>query len=102
MSEQTTAYPICWPAGWKRMEAYRRSRASFGKVRQSGDRYRGKQYLTVSEATQQVLKRSWKQERPRDASDLPTPAQLAVIQHLWTDLAEFHAGALSRKFQSGL
>jgi len=48
------------------------------------------------------VKRNWKQERPRDAGDLPTPGQLDVIQHLWADLAEFHAGALSRKFQSGL
>lgn len=47
------------------------------------------------------IKRNWKQERPRDAGDLPTPAQLDVIQHLWTDLSEFREGALSRKFQSG-
>lgn len=47
------------------------------------------------------IKREWKQDRPRDAGDLPTPAQLEVIQHLWTDLAEFIEPALSRKFQQG-
>ena len=34
--------------------------------------------------------------------DLPTPAQLDVIQHLWTDLAEFIEPALSRKFRAVL
>ncbi len=47
------------------------------------------------------IKRTWKQERPRDAGDLPTLAQLEVIEHLWTDLAEFKPQALARNFQRG-
>lgn len=27
-----TAYPLAWPAGWKRTESYRRTRAKFGKA----------------------------------------------------------------------
>lgn len=47
------------------------------------------------------IKREWKPERPRDAGELPTPGQLEVIEHLWTDLAEFIEAAFSSKFRQG-
>lgn len=47
------------------------------------------------------VKRSWEQSRPRDAGDLPTPAQLRVIEHLWEDLAQYLDGAKHQKFRQG-
>jgi hypothetical protein len=47
------------------------------------------------------IKRKFEQERPRDAGDLPTPAQLKVIEHLKTDLAEYVPGMMQTKFWRG-
>ena len=47
------------------------------------------------------VKRRWEQTRPRDAGDLPTPGQLKVIEHLWSDLAEYVAGADQTAFRRG-
>ena len=47
------------------------------------------------------ITRKFTQERPRDAGDLPTPAQLKVIEHLWTDLAEFIPNAMLGQFKRG-
>ena len=47
------------------------------------------------------VKRKWEQTRPRDAGDLPTPGQLKVIEHLWTDLAEYVPGAGQTSFRRG-
>ena len=38
------------------------------------------------------IKRKFEQSRPRDAGDLPTPAQFQVIEHLKVDLAEYVPG----------
>ena len=55
MSAETTAYPLCWPAGWKRTESYRRARAGFGKVRAHAAGGTMKGSLSVNEAITRVL-----------------------------------------------
>lgn len=55
MSAQTTAYPLCWPAGWKRTESYRRSPAAFGKLRAHAAGGTVKGLLSVNDATCRVL-----------------------------------------------
>jgi hypothetical protein len=47
------------------------------------------------------VERKWKQTRPRDPGDLPTPGQLQVIEHLWNDLSEYEAGAAYTPFRRG-
>lgn len=47
------------------------------------------------------VKRKFEQDKPRDFSDLPTPAQLKVIDHLWRDLSEYIGGARSTAFRQG-
>jgi len=47
------------------------------------------------------IRRRHEQDRPRDAGDLPTPAQLKVIEHLRTDLGEFIPGVFSTTFWRG-
>lgn len=54
------AYPLQWPAGWKRTEAHHRTRARFGKqrtVRSSHTDYSYKQRseVTIAQATSRVL-----------------------------------------------
>lgn len=44
------AYPLNWPADWRRMPAHQRKDAKFGKSGSSG-----KQDLTIAQATQRVL-----------------------------------------------
>jgi len=45
-----TAYPLTWPAGWKRTTPYTRKRARFGK--QQG--FSGRKQITVAVATSEV------------------------------------------------
>lgn len=59
MSE-TTRYPLCWPAGWKRTPAAARRPAAFGRTRNEYNAavgrtmYRGKQELSVWDAIQRL------------------------------------------------
>lgn len=57
MSEAIQAYPLTWPAGWRRTENHRRERAKFAKGRShmgtSG--WVSQQALTVSDGVQRVL-----------------------------------------------
>ena len=52
MSE--TAYPLSWPAAWKRTPAGDRKSARFGK-KDSRSNYRGAQALTVSQAVDRLV-----------------------------------------------
>ena len=47
------------------------------------------------------IERKFEQSKPRDAGDLPTPDQLKVIEHLWTDLAQYIVGAYQTNFRRG-
>jgi hypothetical protein len=57
------AYPLHWPAGWKRTETHGRTTAKFSKGTSTTHRYsdgstttwRGKRDLTISESTARVL-----------------------------------------------
>jgi hypothetical protein len=60
MAEPITAFPLCWPAGWKRAKS--RARADFGKEKQSsytvGDKTyvsRRRERLTVNEGVGRLL-----------------------------------------------
>lgn len=63
MAEPVTAYPLQWPPGWRRTEAWKRSRASFGRqqdgVAQAADgtqsRVKIQKALTVADSIQRVL-----------------------------------------------
>lgn len=55
MSTETTAYPLSWPAGWKRTPLSSRTRARFGQARSSGFGYSSRGELTVAQATDRVL-----------------------------------------------
>lgn len=56
MSTETTAYPLSWPAGWKRTPLSSRTRARFGQARSSGyGGYTSKGELSVAQATDRVL-----------------------------------------------
>lgn len=60
MSEAIQAYPLQWPAGWRRTESYQRDRAKFGKSERhyfssgSGS-YMRKRDLSISDGVQRVL-----------------------------------------------
>lgn len=61
MSEVIQAYPLHWPAGWHRTEAYRRGRAKFGKGERhyyysggSGS-YMRKTDLSIADGVRRVL-----------------------------------------------
>jgi hypothetical protein len=51
-----TAYPLCWPAGWRRTQPGRRKPAEFGKGRpiMAGEVWRGKQRLEVGDGVDRV------------------------------------------------
>lgn len=56
MTTETTAYPLSWPAGWKRTPLSSRTRARFGQARSSGyGGYTSRGELTVAQATDRVL-----------------------------------------------
>lgn len=67
MREATPAYPLCWPAGWRRTPVDERERARFNKrvpqyrqVQEGGltfnkHTYDRKEGLSIAEATQRVL-----------------------------------------------
>lgn len=48
-----TAYPLSWPADWKR--ATIRKRADFGKVSTEGGAYASKKRLSIFDATERIL-----------------------------------------------
>jgi hypothetical protein len=52
-----TAYPLTWPAGWKRCAS--RTRAKFGKKGrgspEAGGGYEGTQQLSIDQATRRVI-----------------------------------------------
>lgn len=52
-----TAYPLTWPAGWKRTQPGLRTRASFGRKGpgHTPGGWVGKQHLTIEQAKQRVL-----------------------------------------------
>lgn len=62
MSDPISAYPLQWPQGWPRMPAHQRTRAKFhGSERvyssqPGGSSWMRKRDLTISEATQRVLR----------------------------------------------
>lgn len=47
------------------------------------------------------IKRPFEQLKPRDAGELPTVEQLAVISHLWEDLSQYKGGAKNINFRRG-
>jgi hypothetical protein len=60
MSEPTAAFPLSWPAAWKRTPEHQRTRSKFGKAsRQEGygdnKRWVPGRDLTIAEGTQRVL-----------------------------------------------
>lgn len=69
MNEATPAYPLCWPAGWRRTSAELRERAKFGKkvanyidhwengqvVGKKRASYDKHESLSIAEATRRVL-----------------------------------------------
>lgn len=53
---QKTAFPLCWPAGWKRTPGHQQSRAKFGKATQSSyGSWKTRTELSIAQATQRVL-----------------------------------------------
>jgi hypothetical protein len=57
---EITAYPLCWPPGWRRTSAGQRDRAHFGTSQQvksqySENYYRQKKELTIDQAIGRVL-----------------------------------------------
>lgn len=49
------AYPLQWPAGWKRTESHRRTRAKFGRQAQSSyGNYKTRTDLTIAQAVDRV------------------------------------------------
>ena len=56
MPEAIEAYPLTWPAGWKRTPDHERKRASFGKMKKTeGRSWSNRSQLTISQATQRLL-----------------------------------------------
>lgn len=54
--EAIDAYPLCWPAGWRRTAGYARKRAHFGRREvRAGMSYATTADLTVTEAVDRVL-----------------------------------------------
>ncbi|QRF60186.1 J domain-containing protein [Variovorax paradoxus] len=50
-----TAFPLCWPPGWKRTAAERRAFGKFGTTKQSkAGSWRSVQSITIAEATQRL------------------------------------------------
>ena len=47
------------------------------------------------------VRRKFEQTSPRDPDALPTPAQMKVIGHLWSDLGEYLGDAKRVSFQRG-
>lgn len=65
MNKPTEAYPLSWPAGWKRTPHFQRSRAKFGKkmfvdkgINAEGQQmgWHTKGALSISQGTERVLK----------------------------------------------
>ncbi len=56
MREAIEAYPLCWPAGWRRTEPQFRTRAKFGKRgKHPNYSFQTLRELTVAQATDRVL-----------------------------------------------
>lgn len=49
-----TAYPLSWPAGWKRTQPYLRQRAQFGRMKQSQYSWQSKERLTLEQARKRL------------------------------------------------
>lgn len=63
MSESAEAYPLCWPAGWRRTSAQQRTRAKFHRMADhnhnapgSGSAYKTRVDLTVEQAVDRVMR----------------------------------------------
>ncbi len=78
-----TAYPLQWPAGWKRTEPHRRVQAKFGKARRQTGYGDSKSWspardLTIAEGTDRVLAELRKMGLGRDDVVMSSNLQLRL------------------------